>query len=211
MYMNDQLGCCVPAGKGHMFGAMSWYAGGVEAVFSDQEIITTYSQDGGYVPGDASTDNGCDMQTALTNALTMPMTDTTGKQHKVLGFAKFGNPADEVLVGQVLDVFGSVYVGFNVQQIIETEFDNQQVWTYAKGQPFIGGHCVALQRRFAAGSMHGILEYVTWAALQRADFGWQANTVEEAWAVVTQDWVRANGTTVTGMNVVQLLADMAGV
>lgn len=210
MYMNDQLGCCVPAGKGHMFGAMSWYGSGVEALFADSEIVATYSRDGGYVAGEASTDQGCDMQTALANAVTYGMTDTTGKVHKALGYARFGNPADEVLLGQVLDVFGSVYVGINVQQVIETEFDAGQPWTYVPGQPWAGGHCVVLQRRYPSTSAP-VLEYVTWGALQRAYSTFQAHAAEEAWAVVTQDWVRANGTSVEGMNVAQLLADMADV
>jgi hypothetical protein len=54
-------------------------------------------------------------------------------------------------------------------------------------------------------------EYVTWGALEKATANFQANAATEAWAVVTADWVRANGTTVEGLDIQQLLADMADV
>jgi hypothetical protein len=207
MYLNNQIGDCTIAAIGHMHGAWSQYASGTEVMFTDSQIQTVYSRVGGYVPGQPATDQGCQMSDVLADQARNGMVDVTGKTHKIVAYASFGNPANEVLLGQVLDVFGSVYVGFNVQQVIEDEFSNNGVWTYAPGQPFIGGHAVCLQRRVPAGSKHGILQYVSWGALTWADFGWQANTVEEAWAVVTESWLQANGTTVTGLNLQQLLAD----
>ena len=210
MYGNDRLGDCTIAAAGHMFGAWTAYAGTAtaEALFSDSAIVSAYSACGGYVPGDPSTDNGCVMADVLAYLQSTGLTDVNGKAHKVAGYAALGNPADEDLLGQVLDVFGSVYVGFNVQAHMMTEFEHHQVWTWQPGDQLVGGHCVPLQRREPAGSRHGILDYITWAAEQHADFGWQAHAVEEAWAVVTEDWVRANGTTPEGLDLQQLLSDM---
>jgi hypothetical protein len=207
MYVNDQLGCCTIAAAGHMFGAWNVYAGRPEVLFSDDEIIRTYSAVGGYVPGEADTDQGCVMADVLAYLKNTGMTDTAGQVHKIAGYAAFGNPADELLLGQVVDVFGSVYVGFNVQQHMMDQFEAGQVWTWEPGDEEVGGHCVPLQRREAAGSRHGILDYITWAAEQHADFGWQAGAVEEAWAVVTSDWLETNGSTVDGLDLTQLLAD----
>jgi hypothetical protein len=137
------------------------------------------------------------------------ITDASGKVHTVAGYAAFGNPADETLLGQVLDVFGTVYVGINVQQQMETEFSDQQPWTWKRGGEVIGGHAICLQRRLGSGKAP--LEYVTWGALQPATVSFQAHAAEEAWAVVTQDWLTANGTTVEGLDLQQLLADMSGV
>jgi hypothetical protein len=191
-----------------MFGAWSTYAGVPEVLFSDDEIIAAYSAVGGYVPGDPGTDNGCVMADVLEYLKRTGMTDTSGKVHKVVGYAALGNPADEHLLGQVLDVFGSVYVGFDVQRHMMDEFEAGQVWTWRRGDELVGGHCVPLQRRLPAGTRHGILEYVTWGAVQHADFGWQAHAVGEAWAVVTYDWLNASGRTVEGLDLRQLLADM---
>lgn len=211
MYLNDQLGDCTIAAIGHMYGAWTQYAGSAEALFTDDQIQAVYSRVGGYVPGDPSTDNGCAMQDVLTDQQSNGITDQGGKLHQVAGFAAFGNPADEVLLGQVLDVFGTVYVGINVQQNMETEFADQQPWTWdpSPDAQVIGGHAICLQRRLGSG--RAPLEYVTWGALQPATTGFQAGASEEAWAVVTQDWLQANGTTVEGLDLQQLLADMQNV
>jgi len=208
MYVNDQLGCCTIAAAGHMFGAWNVYAGRAEVLFSDDEIIRAYSACGGYVEGDPETDQGCVMADVLAYLQSEGLRDTTGQLHRIAGYASFGNPADETLLGQVLDVFGSVYVGFNVQAHMMDEFEHGDVWTWERGDQLVGGHCVPLQRREPAASRHGILDYVTWGTVQHADFGWQANAVEEAWAVVTNDWLEANGETAEGLNLTQLLSDM---
>lgn len=207
MYGNDRLGDCTVAGLGHLLGAVSTYGSGAEAMFSDAEIEKTYSRVSGYVPGNQATDNGAFCADVLDDAAANGMTDLNGTVHKVLGHARLGNPADEELVAQCLDVFGSLYVGFTVQQHMEAEFGQGQVWTWQPGDAEVGGHCVVLQRRYPCGSRHGVLEYVTWGARQRADFAWQAHAVSEAHVVITSEWLRAAGTTVEGLDLQQLLAD----
>jgi hypothetical protein len=206
MYLNDQLGDCTIAGIGHLYGALTWYAKSDEALFADDQIQSVYSRIGGYVPGDPSTDQGCVMQDVLADQTATGMTDTAGKTHTVAAYAAIGNPADEDLLGQALDVFGSVYTGIAVQQNMETEFADGQPWTWQRGGQEVGGHAICLQRR--QGTAAAPLEYVTWGALQPATTGFQANAVDEAWVVVTADWLAANGSTVEGMDLQQLLADM---
>jgi hypothetical protein len=207
MYLNDQLGDCTIAGAGHMFGAWTRYASGTEVLFTDDQVQAVYSRVGGYVPGDESTDNGCVMADVLADARATGMTDSAGHVHKVAGYAALGNVADEGLLGQVLDVFGSVYTGINAQQQMETEFGDGQPFTWDPSAEVIGGHCIVLQRRRGSGAAP--LEYVTWGALQPATTGFQAGAVEEAWAVVTEDWIKANGLSVEGLDLRQLLSDMA--
>jgi hypothetical protein len=206
MYLNDQLGDCTIAAVAHMYGAWTCYAGGTEALFSDNQVQAVYSRAGGYVPGDPSTDNGCMMSDVLADQRAAGMTDIAGRVHRVAGYAAFGNPADEMLLGQVLDVFGTVYVGINCQASILTEFSDGQPWTWTPGEPVEGGHAICLQRRLGSGGAP--LEYVTWGALQPATTDFQANAAEEAWAVVTEDWLQASGTSVEGLDLQQLLADM---
>jgi hypothetical protein len=209
MYLNDTLGDCTIAAVGHMYGAWTQYAAGTEALFADSEIQAVYSRVGGYVPGDEDTDNGCSMADVLADQRAGGMTDAGGHVHKVAGSAAFGNPADEELLGRVLDVFGTVYVGINCQASILTEFSDGQPWTWTPGEAVEGGHAICLQRRLGSGGAP--LEYVTWGALQPATPDFQAHAAEEAWAVVTHDWLSANGTSVEGLDLEQLLADMADV
>lgn len=206
MALNDQLGDCTIAGAAHLFAATSVYAGHPEPLFSDAELVKAYSAVSGYVPGDPSTDDGAVMQNVLDYLKATGMTDTTGKVHKVAGYAAFGNPHDEILLAQVLNTFGSVYVGVNLPQSAEDEFAAGEPWTYQPSSPIAGGHCIALQERAVGGV--GVLRYVTWGALQRTTRQFQTYYAEEAWAVVTEDWVTANGTTVEGLDLAQLLSDL---
>ena len=65
VYLNDQLGDCVIACMAHLVGLFTGNAGANAVQFSPAQITALYSAIGGYVPGDDSTDNGCDEQTAL--------------------------------------------------------------------------------------------------------------------------------------------------
>jgi hypothetical protein len=206
MALNDQVGDCTIAGACHMFAAMAVYGGHPEPLFSDQEITTAYSAVSGYVPGDPSTDNGADMQTVLAYLQATGMTDEAGHVHKVAGYAAFGDPADEVLLAQVLDVFGSVYVGVNLPSSAETEFGQGQPWDWQPSSQIAGGHCIVLQKRSVGGI--GVLDYVTWGAVTKATRGFQRHYAEEAWAVVGADWLEASGDSITGLDLQQLLSDM---
>jgi hypothetical protein len=64
IYMNGTLGCCVISSGWHLLGIWTGLAGDL-IVATDAQIIADYGFIGGYVPGDPSTDNGCDEVTAL--------------------------------------------------------------------------------------------------------------------------------------------------
>lgn len=211
MYANDSLGDCTCAAAGHMVTAWSAFGSGAAVSFTDTVIIGLYSKAGGYVPGDPSTDNGADMQTVLEVLRQDGIADTSGKVHKVAAYAMFGNSANEVLRGSVLETFGTVYDGFNCPESALTEFDNGQVWTYEPASPNDGGHAVCMQHRYPAGSEQGISEWVTWGALQRGTFGFIAQYFDESYCVVSQDYVDAAGVSPDGYDLEQLLADMASV
>ena len=67
MYENDTLGDCVCAAVEHADGVFTGNAqstaGGL--VYTNANTTALYSAACGYVPGDPSTDNGCDVQTVL--------------------------------------------------------------------------------------------------------------------------------------------------
>lgn len=208
MYLNDQLGDCTIAGMGHLFGAMSVYGGHPFALFNDSVIQSTYSAIGGYVPGQPNTDQGCAMPDVLKYMSSTGMTDEAGKTHKVAAWAAFGNPTDATLLSQVLAIFGGVYLGINCPQSAETEFDNHQVWTYVTNSPIAGGHAIAMHHRKPYGSQVGVFDFSTWGALQWATLSFISGYVEEAYVVITEDWIRTNGTSMFGLNLKQMLADM---
>ena len=58
------LGDCVIAGGYHVEAVWTGNAGQLFTA-TDAQIVADYGAIGGYVPGDPSTDNGCDEQTAF--------------------------------------------------------------------------------------------------------------------------------------------------
>ena len=83
MYLNDSLGDCVIAGIAHLVGVFTGNAGQTPQQFTNAQITGMYSAIGGYVPGDASTDNGCDERTAM--AYWQQQEGRTGTQDQRLG------------------------------------------------------------------------------------------------------------------------------
>lgn len=214
MQGNDTWGNCVPCSLIHADMALSAYAGQPHTYTPDYGV-TLYSEITGFnphagPPGDNPTDNGTEIQTALEYWKNTGITDASGNTHKIAGYAQFSNPADEVLLAQVLEVFGCVIVGVSLQRDQERQFASGEAWDYVAGEQFIGGHGITLQQRSVGGV--GTLHYITWGAAQPATrkFQWhcagQGNG--EAWAVVTDSWLQASGDSIEGLNIQQLLADL---
>lgn len=199
-------GCCVWAELGHMIQGMTAYAG-TEIILPASSIITGYASTG-YDPQTGANDNGTDPVQALEYMRTTGLTDALGSTHKFAGYARFGNPADEELIGQVLETFGTVFMAFDMQQAQEDQFSEGMPFTWVKGSPVVGGHGICLQRR-ATGM--DILRYPCWGELQAGNKAFQFNQCTDAYAVVSEDFIRANGTTVGGMDLEQLLADLDAV
>lgn len=65
IYLNDTLGDCVIACMAHTEDVLTGNAGVTPTIYTPQQITKLYSEIGGYMPGNPSTDNGCDEQTAL--------------------------------------------------------------------------------------------------------------------------------------------------
>jgi hypothetical protein len=65
VYGNDAMGDCVIAGGYHILGVETGNATGTPFHATRDQIVKDYSAIGGYVPGDESTDNGCNLQDAI--------------------------------------------------------------------------------------------------------------------------------------------------
>lgn len=214
MQGNDEWGDCDEAMMIHADEAISAYAGHpvTYAPGYGPELysaVTGFDPNAG-PPGNNPTDNGTELQTGLEYWKNHGLVAADGSVHKLAAYAKFGNPADEVLLAQVLDIFSCVLVGVSLQQDQEDQFSSGEPWQYNPADGFIGGHAITLQRR-AVGQI-GILEYVTWGAVTRATRKFQrfcaGDGNGEAWAIVTQDQLDAQGDSITGLDLEQLLSDL---
>jgi hypothetical protein len=200
-------GDCFWAAAAHQILGWTTYAGDTPVTIPPASVITGYASTG-YDPQTGENDNGTEPVSGLDYLRTTGLVDAAGKAHKVVAVAAFGNPANELLLGQVLNTFGSVLVAVNLQQAQEDQFSDGQPFTYDASSQDIGGHMICLQRR-ATGM--DILKYVTWGTLWPASRSFQINQAADAYAVVTEDWIAANGTTVEGLDLEQLIADMPAV
>jgi hypothetical protein len=200
-------GDCTCAFWGHAIQSWTAYNTGAMVTVPAQSIIAMYSAISGYNPQTGAGDNGCDMQTVCEYMRSTGLPDATGKVHKIAGYALLRDPQDEELLAQALTIGGTLYCGANIQQAQEDQTNAGQPWSYVEGSPVIGGHAFGLQQRRGSGDAK--LIEVTWGQLQPAATSFQAGCVDEVYYVVTQDDLDANGTDRDGLNLEQLLADMA--
>jgi hypothetical protein len=201
------IGDCDIAEIAHAYTALGVCAGKPQVLFADSEVISVYSRVSGYDPATGANDNGCQLQDVLADQRQDGMTDVDGKVHKVTAYAALGNPSDILLLSEVLKTFGYVYIGVNLPASAEDEF-GVSPWTYVPDSPIIGGHCIGLHRRQPYGSRIGVFSMASWGALQPATISFIQAYVVEAWAVITPDWIEANGSTCDGIALAQLEADM---
>ena len=205
MLCNDKLGCCVVAGAMHL--GMTWtdQHGTTMKIPSDAEVIAAYSAIGGYVPGDESTDNGCDMLTALNYWRQTGIT-AGGTLHQIGGFAEV-NHKDPAELAAALWLFGGLFVGIE----LPAGFQGLTSWTRVPNQhkgkwapDSWGGHCVIF-----VDDVNELLQTVTWGELVPTD-----NTalpyVDEVYAVFSQEMLDpTSGKCPAGFSQAVLIADLA--
>jgi hypothetical protein len=200
MSLNDQLGDCTIAAANHTQMAWNQYANGSNTAWSDNTCLEAYEAIGGYVPGDPSTDNGCVMQDVLDY---WRKTGIGGD--KILAFGALRNWTRSVRV-QALYTFGSIYTGVNLPESAETQFEDHTAWVPAGGS-IAGGHCINQQAELLALDE---VRYITWGAVQPANRAWVMDYVEEAWCIISQDFIEANGENPDGFNLGAMNAELSG-
>jgi hypothetical protein len=129
----------------------------------------------------------------------------------------FGNKLDAyapvqarntTMLQQCIEWFGTSYCGVNLPQPAEGQFnvDGTGVWNLTgtgSDNLIEGGHCITL---VAYDSEY--LYAVTWGAIVAITYRWWAQYADEAWAVITQEFVARNGDA-RGLSLATLQADLA--
>ena len=208
MLLNDQLGDCVIAAMGHMVQQWSYFASGGKAmqVMTDAEALAAYEAIGGYSPSDPTTDQGCDMLTAL-NYWRRNGIMVAGQLHKIGGYVAV-DPSNALEVQQAIWMFGNAFTG--VELPISSQ--GEDAWTVpdggiygATGQPGSwGGHCIPCDARSPE-----TLTCITWAERLKMSHNFFTDYCDELYAVLSPDWIDANGAAVSGLDLKALQADLA--
>jgi hypothetical protein len=200
MYLNDALGDCVPAAAAHMIQQWNFYAGRPRVKPTDADVLKAYQDVGGYVPGDPSTDNGANM----LDMLKYWRTTGIGK-HKILAFVALDPTKPQELFESIL-FFGNAYLGVQLPLSVQ----DASVWTVPTGGPngdgtpgSLGGHCIP-----AMAASQKSRTVITWAAKYKMSPNFGFDYCDEAYGVISSDWLDARGKSPSGFDLAGLMVDL---
>lgn len=197
---NDSAGDCGLAGMDHWQMAVTSRVTGSWQSWGTQACLELYSQLGGYVPGDPSTDNG----TVLQDNLNFWRHNPVGGM-ELLGFAALrpGSWTRAVRVG-MMRTCGPLYKGLTLQQDQEQQFP--EAWHWVPGGVIAGGHCTV-----QVAEVHGPdeAEDVSWGAGVRCNTQFITDATEEMWILFTEASVDAAGRNPYGYSLADMNARIA--
>lgn len=163
VFMNDVLGDCVIAAIAHICGVETGNAGDL-FTYTQEQIIAAYSAIGGYVPGDPSTDNGCDEVTALNYLVSNGFANGT----KLSGWLVL-DATNQVEIQLAMYLFENLFFGVELPDGWISPFPSSSgfIWDSAapdenNGHAFCGVGYNGLGVRI---DTWGLIGTVTWAAI----------------------------------------------
>lgn len=205
MMGNDKYGDCTCAAAGHMIE--EWTANtGTEKTVPDSQILAAYNH---FSKGNA--DAGASMLDVLNY---WRKTGIGGDQ--ITAYAQL-EPKNDVEARDAVNIFGNCYIGValpNFAVAPGTDF-LQTPWVVPPSGP-VGnaaapnpqnGHCIP-----AVGYDSRNLYVVTWGALKSMSWQFYDAYMDEAFAVLSADWINAKvGTAPPGFNLAALRQDLAAI
>ena len=89
---------------------------------------------------------------------------------------------------QAVAFYGGAYLGIACPESAQQQFQENQPWTYVPGSPIEGGHCIV-----ALGYTPTALLCATWGGIAEVTYPFLAHYLDEAFAIISQEFVQANG------------------
>lgn len=199
---NLKAGDCVVAGSMHMI--QTWTANqNHEVIMTAEQAISLYSQLTGYDPETGANDNGLNMAAFLKFWRKQGVYD-----HKIGAYVQV-NAQNHTQLAYANYLFGGVYCGVALPLTAQ----NQQVWDVTdpnltgNAEPGSwGGHCVNL-------GIHDPLGFVfsTWGEEQYATLSFVHAYCDEAYAIISQDFLDGKNGAPNGFDLNQLQKDLHAV
>lgn len=168
------------AAAGHALMAWNLDVAEKDAIPTEAQVIAQYDALTGCVTAGDAHDTGL----AETDVLNDWHTTGLFGGNKIAAYAPVAH-ANILDIHQAIDAYGVCYVGVNLPQSAETQFENNQPWTL-EGDAAVGGHAFPL-----VGYDATFLYCVTWGAIQAISIPWWSFYAEEAYAIVPQAFVEA--------------------
>jgi hypothetical protein len=208
MMLNDTLGDCTCAAVYHAIQVWSFNASGTIDTEPDGDVEKLYELACGYNPKTPGEGPGGNEQHVLTYLLRTgaPFGPTGATVNKIAAFVE----VDPRVTGDVKSTIadcGVAYIGFNVPDyIMPAGGDPPLVWDYTSANAkakIVGGHAVVLAGYDANGA-----RVISWGAYYTMTWAFFAKWVDEVYAIATQNWVNAKGTTPAGLSLQALELQM---
>lgn len=200
MFVNDRKPDCSIASLGHAEQVHSTRAGKPEKP-TDAEIMKFFHETG--VDQGLSDDDGRYMEAVLKYYAKVGFPEHDGGREKILGYAAV-NFHDLAEVHVACDLFGGVYFGAALPLTASDQLNAGKGWTCQMGVNDTpgswGGHAM-----YMTASLAHDYRAITWAKRQPISFCWWTKYVDEAYAIVSEDWVQ-NTVAPSGVDKVGLLA-----
>lgn len=182
MMLNDKLGDCTCACAGHFI--QEWTTLTQKPfVPVDAAVEAMYSAITGYQPGNPATDNGAVVLDVLNYWRQIGLAG-----HRIMAYAAV-NPGHLLEVQASIYLFGGMYLGVQ----LPASAQDQDVWTVPDGGPVRGGevgswggHAVPVMAYDTEG-----LTCITWGATKRMSWAFFQTYCDEAYAVLSPDWIIA--------------------
>ena len=204
MMDNDQIGDCTCAAAGHLI--MEWTANARNKMFtpSDKQVVAAYSAITGYNPTTGANDNGA-VEIDVLNY--WRQTGIAG--HKIGAYVAL-EPANHNHIMDSVYIFEGCYIGLQLPISAQSQVQNHQPWsvppggTTGDGKPGSwGGHAVPVVAYDSRG-----VTCVTWGALQKMTWSFWEAYCEEAYAILSKDYLTGKKKTSQGFSMQELQADL---
>jgi hypothetical protein len=200
MYANDRLGDCTAAAAGHLVSA--WTANAfTEYDMPESDVVAFYEDSTGYDPADPETDQG-GIEIDVLNS----WRSAGCGGHKIGAYVSV-SPTSKTLTRDGIYLFGGLYLGI----ALPLSAQKQRVWDVPHGGPFglgapgsWGGHAVPAVDYDGRG-----ITVVTWGGLKRMTWNFYRTYCDEAYAILSPDFVTGARPAPNGFDLTALQEDLA--
>ena len=204
--VRDLISRSTPLEAKYVVKIMEWTANAGKKMFTptDKQVVAAYSAITGYNPTTGANDNGA-VEIDVLNY--WRQTGIAG--HKIGAYVAL-EPSNHNHIMDSVFIFEGCYIGLQLPISAQAQTQNHQVWSVPPGGPSgdgkpgsWGGHAVPVVAYDSRG-----VTVVTWGDLQRMTWSFWETYCEEAYAILSNDYLTNKKTSPQGFKLDQLQADL---
>lgn len=191
---NLECGNCVVAAFGHAIMAWTVAAGALRRP-SDDDVVAFYAALSGYVAGDPLSDRGAVIADGLDRWRNTGLAGDMLTAAAKIDITQIENLKRTIALLGCADLGVTLPASAQTQAVWDVVPDDGGVW---------GGHSILA----VSYDLDGVT-CITWGAPKRMTWGFITRYADEAWALVSRDFLTAAGVTPGALNLDQMAADLA--